>query len=79
MIPIAEEFIASPKLSISKGSEEEVAFVKEASIIIRTLNTSNLTDNVKPEYLVNLFRLRINQAWEKNAKHIRITKYSKQW
>ena len=36
-------------------------------------------DNVKLENLVNLFRLRIDWAWEKNAKYIRITKYSKQW
>jgi len=78
-IPIAEEFIASSKLSIPKGSEEEVAFIKEASAIIRTLDTSNLTDNVKLENLINLFRSRIDWAWEKNAKCIRITKHSKQW
>ena len=60
MIPITEEFITSSKLSILKGSEEEVTFVKEASAIIRNLNTSNLTDNVKLENLVNLFRSRIN-------------------
>ena len=79
MIPITEEFITSSNLSILKGSEEEVAFVKEASVIIRNLDTSNLTDNVKLENLVNLFRLRIDWVWEKNAKHIKITKYSKQW
>ena len=78
-IPITEEFIASSKLSILKESEEEVTFVKEASIIIRTLDISNLTDNVKLENLVNLLWLRINWVWEKNAKCIRITKHSKQW
>jgi len=78
-IPITEELIASSKLSIPKGSEEKVAFVKEASASIRNLNTSNLMDNVKLENLVNLFGLRIDWAWEKNAKHIRITKHSKQW
>ena len=78
-IPIAEEFIASSKLSILKGSEEEVAFVKKASVIIRNLDTSNLTENVKLENLVNLFGLKIDWAWEKNAKHIRITKHFKQW
>jgi len=60
MIPIAEEFIASSKLSIPKGSKEEAAFIKEASAIIRNLNTSNLMDNVKLENLVNLFGSRIN-------------------
>ena len=78
-IPITEEFITLFKLSIPKGSEEEVAFVKEASVIIKNLNTSNLTDNVKLENLVNLFRSRIDWTWEKNAKCIRITKYFKQW
>jgi len=62
MIPIAEEFITSSKLSILKESEEEVTFIKEASVIIRTLDTSNLTDNVKLENLVNLFGLKIDQA-----------------
>jgi len=78
-IPITEEFITSSKLSILKESKEEVTFVKEASVIIRTLDISNLTDNVKLENLVNLFGLRINWAWEKNAKCIRIMKHSKQW
>ena len=78
-IPITEEFITSSKLSILKGSEEEVTFVKETSAIIRNLNTSNLTDNIKLENLVNLFRSRIDWVWEKNAKCIRITKQSKQW
>jgi len=79
IISIAEEFIAPSKLSILKESEEEVAFIKEASVIIRNLDTLNLTDNVKLENLVNLFGLKINWAWEKNAKCIRITKHSKQW
>jgi len=79
MIPIAEEFIASSKLSILKESEEEAAFVKEVSVIIRNLNTSNLMGNVKRENLVNLFRSRIDWAWKKNAKCIRITKHSTQW
>jgi len=78
-IPIAGEFIASSKLSILKGSEEEVAFIKETPAIIRNLDTLNLMDNVKLENLVNLFGLRIDWIWEKNAKHIRIMKHSKQW
>ena len=78
-IPITEEFITLSKLSILKGSEEEVAFIKEASAIIRNLDTLNLTDNVKLENLVNLFRSRIDRTWENNAKCIRIMKHSKQW
>ena len=78
-ISITEEFITSSKLSILKESEEKVTFIKEASASIRNLDISNLMDNIKLENLVNLFGLRIDWAWEKNAKCIRITKHSKQW
>ena len=78
-IPIAEEYITLSRLSIPKKSEEEAIFVKEATAIIKNLDTSNLTDSVKLENLVNLFRSRIKQAWVKNAKQTRITKHSKQW
>ena len=78
-IPITKEYIISSKLSIPKKSKEEAAFVKEATVVIKNLNTSNLTDNVKLENLVNLFRSRIKQAWKKNTKQTRITKHSKQW
>ena len=78
-IPIAEEYITSSKLSIPKKSEEEAAFVKKATAVIKNLDIFNLTDSIKLENLVNLFRSRIKQAWEKNAKRTRIMKHSKQW
>ena len=61
-IPIAEEYITLSKLSILKESEEKAVFVKKASTIISNLDTSNLTDNIKLENLVNLFRVRIEQT-----------------
>jgi len=61
-IPIAKEYITSSKLSILKKSEEEAAFIKEATVVIKNLNISNLTDSVKLENLVNLFGSRIEQA-----------------
>ena len=67
-IPIAKEYITSSKLSIPKKSEEEAAFVKKATAVIKNLDIFNLTDSIKLENLVNLFRSRIKQAWEKNAK-----------
>ena len=67
-ILITEEYITSSKLSILKKSEEEAIFVKEATAVIKNLNTSNLTDSIKLENLVNLFGSRIEQAWENNAK-----------
>ena len=78
-IPIAEEYITSSKLSILKKSKEEAAFVKGTTAVIKNLNTSNLTNSVKLENLVNLFGSRIEHTWEKNTKQTRITKHSKQW
>jgi len=67
-IPIAEKNIISSRLSILKNSEEEAAFVKEATVIIKNLNTSNLMDHNKLEDIVNLLKSKIKQAWAKNAK-----------
>jgi len=61
-IPIVEENVHSSKLSILKNSEEEVAFVKEVTTIIKNLNTSNLTDHDKLKDVVNLFASKIEQA-----------------
>jgi len=77
-IPIAEKNIISSRLSILKNSKEEATFVKEATVIIKNLNTSNLTDHNKLEDIVNLLELKIELAWAKNAKQTRITKHSKQ-
>jgi len=51
-IPIAEENVISSRLSIQKNSEKEAAFVKEATAIIKNLNTSNLIDHNKLEDIV---------------------------
>ena len=78
-IPIAEENINSSRLSIPKNSEEKTTFFKEITFIIKNLNTSNLLDCNKLEDIVNLLKSKIDQAWVKNAKQIRIMKHSKQW
>jgi len=67
-IPITKENIYSSRLSILKNSEEEAAFIKEAANIIKNLDTFNLMDCDKLEDVVNLFALKIEQAWVKNAK-----------
>jgi len=58
-VPIAEENVISSRLLILKNSEEEAAFVKEATTIIKNLNTSNLIDHNKLEDIVNLLELKI--------------------
>ena len=78
-IPITEENIISSRLAILKNSEEEAAFVKEAIVIIKNMNTSNLMDRDKLNDIVNLLELKIEQAWDKNTKQMRIMKHFKQW
>ena len=78
-IPIAKENILSSRLLIPKNSEEEATFVKEATAIIKNLDTSNLIDRDKLKDIVNLFASKIEQAQKKNAKQTNITKYSKKW
>ena len=78
-IPIVEENVILSRILIPKNSEEKAAFVKEATVIIKNLDISNLMDHDKLEDLVNLLELKIKQAWAKNAKQMRIMKHSKQW
>ena len=66
-IPIADEFVQSSKFSLPKKSEEEEAFVKEAISIIKSLDTSNLTNQESLEEVVNLFASKIEQAWNANT------------
>ena len=61
-IPIVKENILSSRLLIPKNSEEEATFVKEATAIIKNLDTSNLIDRDKLEDIVNLFASKIEQA-----------------
>ena len=58
-IPITEENIILFRLLIPKNSKEKAAFVKEATIIIKSLNISNLTYCDKLEDIVNLLELKI--------------------
>jgi len=64
---------------LPKKSEKEEAFVKEAISIIKFLDTSNLINQESLEEVVNLFVLRIEQAWNANARKVNIMKHSKKW
>ena len=52
-IPIVEESVNTTKCSIIKDSEEKASFVKEVTISIRNLNTSNLLDITSLDRVVN--------------------------
>jgi len=78
-ISIVNEIINTSKPSIQQNSEQETAFVEEVILIFKNLDMSNLTDKDNLENTVNYLESLINQAWNKNAKRLRITKHSKQW
>jgi len=78
-IPIEEEFIQLSKLSLPKKSKEEESFVTEAVNIFKSLNTSTLSNQESLEQVVNSLVLRINQAWNTNARKVNITRHSKKW
>ena len=78
-IPIIEEVIQSSKLMIHPKSNQEMAFVEEVISSFKSLDTSVIDNSDKLENIVNQLGMIIDQAWKKNAKKSRISKYSKQW
>ena len=78
-IPIIEEYIISSKCSISNGSKEEEAFIKDVFWIIKNLNTSNISDSSSLDNLVNSLTQEVKNAWNKHSKTVRIMKHSKSW
>jgi len=78
-IPIIEEVIQSLKFTILPKSDQEKAFIDEVISNFKSLNTSNIDDIVKLDFVINRLGCIINRAWKNNAKKSRISKHSKQW
>jgi len=78
-IPIAEENINIHKRTITKNSDEEESFIKEVIVSVTKLDTSNISDILKLERVVNDFANIIDSAWTKNLKIVNITKHVKSW
>ena len=78
-IPIFKEIIQTSKLTLVPKSDQETAFIKGIILNFKILNTSNIKDTSKLEWVVNQLRMIINQAWTKNTKKSKISKHSKQW
>jgi len=77
--PIIEEHINSSKCSTGKGSEEEMSFIKDVSMIFRNLNTSNISDPTSLDKIVNDLAQEIEYTWKKHLKIVKILKRSKSW
>jgi len=78
-IPIIEKLVLTSRFLLPKNSEEEEAFIKEVTLVFKSLDTSNLLNHVSLEQVVNLLVARVEQAWNANAKRANITKHSKKW
>ena len=78
-IPIGEEIILTSKLTITSKSEQENEFINDVISNFKKLETSNIEDINNLERLVNQLGSIIDQAWSKNTKISKISKYSKQW
>jgi len=78
-ITIEHKNINEVKYSIAKNSKEEANFIKEVSIATKKIDISDLSNISKLEEVVNLLTSSINSVWNKNSKHVKITKHSKSW
>ena len=78
-IPIFEEIIQTLKLTLAPKSDQETDFINDIILNLKTLDTSNIEDIGKLEWVVNQLGTIIDQAWTKNAKKSKISKHSKQW
>ena len=79
IIPIVEKFVQTSKLLLLKKSNEEEIFVKEVISIINSLDTLNLSNQESLEQVICLLILKINQAWNTNARKVNIMKHFKKW
>ena len=79
IIPIVDKIISTSKLSIQQKSEQENAFLEEVTSSFKNFDTSNITNKEDLEFMVNKLNSLVDQAWNKNAKRLRITKHFKKW
>jgi len=57
----------------------ENTFLEEVISSFKNFDTSNITSKEVLEHMVNKLNSIVDQAWNKNTKRSRITKYSKKW
>jgi len=77
VITIMDEIISTSKLSIQQKSEQENAFLEEVTLSFKNFDTSNITNKEDLKFMVNKLNSLVDQAWNRNAKCLRITKHSK--
>ena len=78
-IPIIEEVIQSLKFTIPPKSDQDKAFINEVISNFKSMNTNNINDVIKLDFVIKWIGCIINHTWRNNAKKSRISKHSKQW
>jgi len=78
-IPIIEEVTQSLKFTILPKSDQEKTFIKEVILNFKSLNTNNIDNVVKLDFVIKQIGCIIDHTWKNNAKKSRISKHSKQW
>jgi len=78
-IPIFDEIIYTSKLTITPKSEQETEFIKDVISKFKSLDTTNINDIDKLDWIVNQLGSIVKLSWSKNAKKSKISKHSKQW
>ena len=78
-ILIIEEVIQSSKFTILPKSDQEKVFIEEVILNFKSLNTNNIDDDIKLDFVIKWIGCIIDHAWKNNAKKSRISKHSKQW
>ena len=78
IIPLSEEIIQMSKLILTPKSNQESEFIKDVILKFKDLNITSIKDIDKLERVIKQFGTIIDQAWTKNAKISKISKYSKQ-
>jgi len=77
-ILIMKKLVPTSKFLLPKNSKEE-AFIKEVALVFKSLDTLNLLNNENLKQVINLLVIRVEQAWNANARRVNITKHSKKW
>ena len=78
-IPIIEEVIQSLKFTIPPKSDQDKAFINEVISNFKSMNTNNINNVIKLDFVIKWIGCIINHTWRNNAKKSRISKHSKQW
>ncbi|KAF5376109.1 hypothetical protein D9615_007779 [Tricholomella constricta] len=78
-LPIRATEVASERLAMPKGSEEESSFLQALLIYIKSMDISNIDTRDALEDLIAGLARACNDAWNSNAKTVKVNTRSKAW